>query len=95
VPQEPVVFALLGVLASTFAGAVTCPFDVLRTRLMTQDFQGRKRGVLREFVASPRAWFVGLKYRCLMLGIGGLSWWYFYEKSLAFFRPYICKHSSS
>jgi solute carrier family 25 protein 39/40 len=65
--------ALGGMVAACIAGFISCPFDVVKTRLMTQkmDEEGHKKiitQIYQEF--GVKGFFRGVEFRCGILMFG-------------------------
>lgn len=64
-----------GAVAAIIAGFVTCPLDVLKTRLMTQNFKmGSAKNMVGQIYseAGVSSFFKGAAFRCGVLSFGGI-----------------------
>ena len=78
--------AVLGAGAGAMTGALTCPFDVIKTRLMTQGSTGMYKNVFDCGIKLVReegyaALFKGVQPRVLWISIGGSVFFTALEKS--------------
>ena len=69
------VAGLSGSLAAAIAGFCSCPLDVIKTRLMTQDFKlENAEDVVRKIYGEygVKGFFKGSAFRCGILSFGGI-----------------------
>jgi len=84
--------AMTGAIAGGFTGFVTTPFDVLKTRLMTQGSRGEYKNLfdaVRKITAEEgaTAFFKGWQARLLWISIGGCVFFTALEQARNVFVP--------
>lgn len=86
----------MGCVAGGIAAFLTCPLDVLKTRIMlTADLPASQRlGVIptvREIIRSEGSarLFAGVKYRVMWISFGGAIWFGAYEEYKRFFHRFV------
>jgi hypothetical protein len=76
-----------GFLAAIISGFVSCPLDVIRTRLMTQKMDTTHSSIMREIYSEYRfnGFFRGVGFRCGILSSSGII----YFGSLQYWRNFL------
>lgn len=66
--------AVSGSIAAIIAGFVSCPLDVIKTRLMTQDMKTNSMtSILKIYEENGiKGYFKGVGFRCGILAFGGI-----------------------
>jgi solute carrier family 25 S-adenosylmethionine transporter 26 len=84
--NEVVNSALSGSIAAIVAGFVSCPLDVIKTRLMTQDMKGNSvASILKIYEESGfKGYFKGCGFRCGILAFGGVVYFGALQKARTF-----------
>lgn len=89
---EPWESMMCGAIAGATSGALTCPLDVIKTRLMAQRFDpslpSTIKGVFVDII-SREGWAgltAGLRERAMYIALGSAIFWTIFEQSKAFFE---------
>ena len=80
-----------GFLAASVSGFISCPLDVIRTRLMTQKMhENMTKNIIKEIYGEYgiKGFFRGAMFRCGILSFGGII----YFGSLQKFRNLLDIH---
>lgn len=80
--------AISGSVAAVIAGFVSCPLDVIKTRLMTQDMKSTSmRSILKIYEESGfKGYFKGVAFRCGILSFGGIVYFGALQKARDFLK---------
>lgn len=68
-------YSLSGAIAAIISGFISCPLDVLKTRLMTQNMKNNNaRNIIQQIYNENgiRGFFKGVGFRCGILCFGGI-----------------------
>ena len=80
-------YSLSGAIAAIIAGFVSCPLDVLKTRLMTQDMKSNNaKNIIHEIYTENgiNGFFKGVTFRCGILCFGGVVYFGALQKARHF-----------
>jgi len=81
--------SLSGAIAALISGFVSCPLDVLKTRLMTQDMKLNKtKDIISQIYgeAGMMGFFKGVGFRCSILCLGGVVYFGALQRARTFFH---------
>lgn len=75
--------SMSGSIAAIVSGFISCPLDVIKTRLMTQDMKtSSMKSVLKIYEESGiKGYFKGVGFRCGILSFGGIIYFGALQKS--------------
>jgi hypothetical protein len=80
-------YSASGAVAAIIAGFISCPLDVLKTRLMTQDMKSNNAANIIHQIYSEngiRGFFKGVSFRCGILCFGGVVYFGALQKARHF-----------